>query len=226
MKNRSVFIIAATCLIVALSALLAFSAEPPKTIAIDGPEKCEPYKLVRLAVSGEVDSAVWFIEPAEQADLAIQPGGKATVFVGPPGKYVVNLVGIKAGQLSQARKLVTIGNPPPGPGPQPQPGPDPNPQPQKLWGLIIVEDSAKRTPAEAAIYSSQPIREACKAKSLEWRLLSKGTAYQGSLATWVARAGGEVPKLFAVTADGTAAYEGKLPADEKAMLDLIGRIAQ
>jgi hypothetical protein len=93
----------------------------------------------------------------------------------------------------------------------------------------VVEESKERTPQQASIYTSTSLRQELANRKLEWRLLDKDQSAPGELAQWVRKAtagGAKLPMLFAVTADGKAAYEGALPATDKDVIALIGRVAK
>lgn len=236
MKWSSVLILTGAILAWACLLGLAFGAAPPVPsglapvkASIDGPDSIAAYKIVEMKVAGTWEAGGWRIRDITvgrtplNADKRVIDALGTCLWTAPPGVYDVEctLVNFAQKAFFQDAKTVTIGNPQPMPEPEPQP----NPTPSKLWGCIIIEESSRRTPAEAAVYTSQSVRSLLQSKGLEWRLVDKDAA-QGSLATWASRAGADLPKMFAVSADGRPAYEGKVPADDKAMVDLIGRVAK
>lgn len=171
----------AASLLLALAPVAA-GQSPPRVV---GPESVPPYKMVRLRIEGDVDSAVFRVEPFEVVDSEPGPDGKSTVFTGPPGRYVVWAVMLKDRKLVDSRLVVTIGGSPtptptptPTPGPSPNPGPTPTPTPEppppapvvagRLHFTYIVDPNVF-TAASAAIRNSKAIESALEAGDASWR---------------------------------------------------------
>jgi hypothetical protein len=115
--------------IVAILCLCAVAWGDPR---IEGPDKVEPYKLVRLkAVDLPAKTGtLWRVYPPGKADLATVKDKLTLEFVAPPGAYTVELVAVSIDPdgvpiLTSVQRTVTIGN---GPGPDPGPVP-PDPVP-------------------------------------------------------------------------------------------------
>jgi hypothetical protein len=94
-------------------------AQPPAAalpLAISGPTKAEPYRLVELVATGDTAerALLWDVTPEEAVDVREMPGGKL-VFVGPPGSYRIKLRAIRMKDnvmsVETARHSISIGNP-------------------------------------------------------------------------------------------------------------------
>lgn len=114
-----------------LSALLLL-APPAAPLKITGPERADPYRLVRLSVEGDLTDAVvaWDVSPEDVADVEELPGGRL-LLVGPPGVYRIKarILRISEGKISGStlRHTVVIGTPPGPPAPPPMPPPTADP---------------------------------------------------------------------------------------------------
>lgn len=200
---------------------------PPKPAAVRiiGPEKVEPYKLVRLSAEGSYKSAVWFVDPEEAVDLYDVPGGREVVWTAKPGVYRVKVVALEGEILTKASATVTIGNPQPGPGPNPNPGP--NPLPSKLAWVIVVEETSTRTPQVAAVVLSPKLREAVSKTGAQFRLIdpTPGNVPEGFV-QWAKLAGTD--RCVFLVDDKGGYVRHLLPATEAATIALIptGRAKQ
>ena len=113
------------CLSVFCSPLLA-------EISIDGELTRPPYSLIRLKAGGESQSFAWSVVNSELliAEFAVLDSGREVVFTGPPGRYLVTLVGMREGGIDLLQRSVVIGvAPTPNPTPTPVPTPIPQPTP-------------------------------------------------------------------------------------------------
>lgn len=85
-------------------------------LAIQGPTRSDPYKLVELIAVGDITNRalIWDVFPEDTADLRELPGGRI-VFTGPPGTYRIKLRAIRlqgeAITTETARFSVTIDKP-------------------------------------------------------------------------------------------------------------------
>ena len=109
---------------------------------IEGPDSVGVYRLVRLRSTAVADGYAWSVA-AQGGPVDIQAigDGRESVFVGPPGEYVVSLLATTvdwdARQFTQKQssKRVTItGDGPTPPGPEPTP-PTPTPLPDGTYKL-------------------------------------------------------------------------------------------
>lgn len=223
-------------------ALTLCAAAPVKIVGPSGP--VAPYKLVELQAEGDLTGAavLWDVTPEDAVDMREQPGGKLT-FVAPPGTYKVRctVVRLKDGQTvaDRQRTVVVIGTPtpmPPGPNP-PGPSPPPGPAPIDAKGLhvlIVYEsaDLAKMPPAQQNIIYSQTVRtylnDKCPAgpdgKTKEWRIYDRDVDVSGESAVWQAamkRPRTATPWIVISNPDKGGGYEGPLPADVPATMELL-----
>ncbi len=123
--------------------LLAAATVRGDDVKIVGTLKVEPYKIVKLKVTGlaETDGTLWRVRPVDPKNVPDYGlGGVRNLrdfeFTAPPGVYVVELVtvGIAPGPnkpppLNEVLATVTIGAAPKPPGPNPKP-PEPAPKPK------------------------------------------------------------------------------------------------
>jgi hypothetical protein len=129
----------ALCTVFVLFAGVARGDEPK----IVGSLKVEPYKIVKLKVTGlaDTDAPLWRVKPKEEKNvvdfgLAGMRNGRDLEFTAPPGVYVVELVIVgvppaagKPPVLNELVTTVTIGKPPAPPVPPNPPIPPPKPKP-------------------------------------------------------------------------------------------------
>jgi hypothetical protein len=153
-----------------------------------------------------------------------------------------------AGGQRTSRYVVTVGAPgptPPGPGPTPPgptpPGPAPGPAPIPDAGfraLVVYEtaDLPKMTPAQQNVLYARAVRDYLDAKAVlgpdgkthEWRMYDKDVDLGAESAVWrnaVKRAREskdfKTPWLIISNPEKGTGYEGPLPADVNAMLELL-----
>lgn len=187
---------------------------------IDGPDKVDCYKLVRLIATGAFDSAVWFIDPEATSD--VYESGKDFVFTGPPGTYTIKCVTIKGTKLEKANKKVVIGS-------DPQPGPDPNPEPgpSKLQLIIIYDPKTLDTDPNLAHWvRSKTLDNYLKPKGHELIALTVNAVDQNGtqrpdFAGFLNAAKGLTPYFF-VQSGKKAIAQGKLKPDMLAEIKKYG----
>jgi hypothetical protein len=183
-------------------ALLLLLAAPAFAQKIDAPGEVREHTLARLSVAG-VDSAVWFIEPAEVVDSEELPDGHSVVFAAPPGRYTVMVVGLAEGKIRKARAIVVVvpvgpPPPPPPPGPTPPPGPGPTPPPPvpppapvvlgKLHATLILADPP--TPKLAALRTDAAVRSGLAVMDTVYRSYLASEVEVGRYADAMRAAGG------------------------------------
>jgi len=93
-----------------------------------------------------------------------------------PGEYAfVAVAASKTGEQTRVRFVVAIGARPKPPGPDPRPKPDPEPSPARtaarLW-LVVIEDTAKRTPEQGKAVSSPDLRKWVESGGHELEIVS------------------------------------------------------
>lgn len=166
------------------------------SVAIQGPERSEPYKLLKFEAIGVPATAHfdWIVfavnapkdkDPSLVADVD-ESGGKMQ-FTAPPGKYIVRVVSFVGGEKTEAKANVIIGEMPPVPPapdpqptpPTPPPGPTPTPIGDGLRVLIILEeqDYANLPPGQRACLSDGDVidflntncEKGADGKTPEWR---------------------------------------------------------
>ena len=154
-----------------------------------------------------------------------------------PGKYRFIAVGAKDGEMSRADFAVVIDSPPSPPEPPTPPTPPPPPVPPAPiavdgFRVLIVYESAdlpKMPAAQQEILFGQKVRDYLRdkcvtgadGKTKEFRIWDKDIAVEGDAKHWqdaMARKRDEHPWL--IISNGKTGYEGKLPADENAFIEL------
>jgi len=118
-----------------------------------------------------------------------------------------------------------------GPGPKPEPGPDPEPEPQPTPGpktVLWIEESADRSPVQAAAIVNKEIRQAIQAAGWQLRIVDDDVVDEtgkppGDLAAYItaARAAG-LPRVF-ILQDGKELYAGAAPPDASSLSRLLSR---
>lgn len=211
-----------------LAAAVAVAAQPA---GIEGPAKAEPYKMLDHSVSGDWESAIWDVQPPK-ADLRASSDGKTLTWVAPPGAYTVEavVVNFTGKRINRFKLPVLIGTPGPQPDPQPDPDPKPSPNPEpgpkpdpsKLW-VVVVEESAQRTPAHATVILSQEFR--ATVPQGQWRLVDKDTPVAQGLQSYVDRAKGRtLPQMFVVDTAGKILWEGPLPGTPADAVGVVEKV--
>lgn len=138
--------------------------DPPLSIA--GPNRVDPYRLVRLTAQGGPAGAarLWDVEPlddpAAAVDVAGAGDGEAFAFVAPPGRYRVELLAVAGGArpaIKRVRLTVTIG-PEVAPEPKDDDPKPPAPKPPAPAGfrVIFVREAGAALPAWV---QSVPVRQ-------------------------------------------------------------------
>jgi hypothetical protein len=125
-----------------------------RAVFVGGTGKLEKKQLAATAGSGEL--IIWPKSgAATDADIIRQP--IATLIVPRPPKD----------DVTPAPKPA----PPPAP-PQPEPGPGPVASPNVAW-IIVVEESAKRTPAEGKLFTDAAFWNSMRAKGVQMKLYDR-----------------------------------------------------
>lgn len=226
----------------AISLLMALSAMADPQIV--GPDKVEPYKLVRLKAADLPEKAgvLWDVMPVGKADLASSSDRSTLEFVAPPGTYQVELLVATVGKdgipiLSRVRKPITIGNAPdpkpdPDPGPKPDPKPDPDPTPvppAKAW-VVVVEETSDAAAERGKILTDKNLSEYVKGKGWKVRVVDKDVKdSQGQvpadLRPYFALAGGkQLPQMFIVDQDGKVRFQGLAPKTAAEVLAILKKV--
>jgi hypothetical protein len=231
-----------------LSAVLAFAAPKVGIVAPVGP--VEPYKLVELVPDGDVTGAVlfWDVDREDVADVR-EYGGKL-VFTGPPGTYKIKLRIVRigpdgktlSGETQRATVVIGTPTPPAPPVPPVPPVPPPNPAPIPADGLhvLIVYDakgeSALSAAQRAVLYDSalrSYLNQKCPvgpvANQHEWWIVPEGTDFSQLPKKWqdaYARPRKSLPWILVSNPQGGGGFEGPLPADADATLNLIKQYAE
>ncbi len=198
-------------------------------------------RLARLQIVYEGDDFAYQCSEGLDVFREYDPGATTVVLrlIGyAPGKYEVTAVSCKAGKLSPfAKCVITVEGtvPPPGPGPPPVPPVPPGPVPIPTTGLKVMliyetADLEKLPPKQLSIINAKPIRDYLNAKTVPttdggkrgWYFTDQNTDFSGESKTWqdaIRRPRSQVPWL--IISNGTSGYEGPLPADVTATLELL-----
>jgi hypothetical protein len=166
-----------------LAAAVAAAAEPRVT----GPHQVAPGTLVVLTAEVTANTAVCWeaVQPLE-LECRDYNDGAELVFAAPcqPQRIVVTCLTIAVTngkpKITKLRHVVDVGTPEPPPLPiptPPAPAPNPTPQPQRITAAVI-EESAERTPDQAAIVLDPRIAEYCKAGGHVWYVWDKDSEAQ------------------------------------------------
>lgn len=225
-----------SCLKASLLVLALVGLASAQGVRIAGETKVEPYKLVRLGADGVGPKAgvIWRVSPSKGVDKASSSGKTKLEFVAPPGVYTVDVLAVQLSPdgttlVDEASVTVTIGTPEP---PKP-PDPPLPPAPQGLRVLMVYETSQSMPQAQANVLFSQQVRDYLQAKCVvgddkktrEWRIWDKDTDVSLESKFWqdaLGRARSSTPWIQ-VYAGGKLAYEGALPADIPATLEVLKR---
>jgi hypothetical protein len=213
---------------------------------IVGPDKVEPYKLVRQKIDGLEGKAnvVWDVQPFAKVDLATDKRNPELIFVAPPGKYEILLIAITvdkdgASVPSILRKTVVVGNAPdPGPEPGPEPGPTPDPDnpapiPEAGFRVLMVYETATvgELPKEqSSVLFSKKVRDYLDQKCVvgsdnktkEWRIWDKDVDASGAGAVWAKAMNRDRKSIpWIVISNGKTGFEGPLPGTVDETIKLL-----
>lgn len=230
--------------------LTALVAPAPADLAIEGPTRVAPYKMVRLQAKGYADkSAVLWRWDKKKLDGG--RSGDKLWLTGPPGEYVVECMAIRLddkGQtvVEEAEVTVTIGEPvppkPPEPPPTPKPpAPPPNPAPIAGDGVkvMIVYESEKTREMPAAqqliLYSSgfrKYLDGVCAddpqtGTKKAWWIIDQNADASSLAKPWqdaLKRQRSSVPWLL--ISNGKTGWEGPLPANVDDATALVKKYAE
>lgn len=224
---------------VVLALLLAAAPAWAADLKIDGPAKIDPYRLVKLKLTGQDAKAglLWKVRAADtksqsKIDLATKRTGPELAFVAPPGSYTaevtVGVVGADGAlQLDAAEFTVQIGDPEPPPNPDP-PGPGPTPPAGSGAWVILVADDGATTPAQTAVIDGATARglkaagkcrvygsvtDADKLSAKKYDQLMKD-------------AGVSAPALIVLDKTGRKVMAAKLPADDAGLAAALKGVIQ
>lgn len=115
-----------------------------------------------------------------------------------------------------ALAVLTSGCLPPTPGPQPNPpGPTPGPVVDSVW-LIVVEESASRTPESAAVIRELP------SIGQKWRVYDDDSPDAAGYAAAVT----DRPGLLVLGPDGTVLRAGKLPQNIEGVRSIVREVVR
>jgi hypothetical protein len=178
------------CIIVNLACLCGIA------VCSDGIVPETPFKLP-FTVDGK--------ETIHRAQVVVDGDGVARLFI----DYV------KGNDILTLKYIMTRQD---GPDPQPDPDPDPDPNPVPPpgeWTAVIVEETADRTPDQALVINSKPLREMVKTFRVVDPLDNGKQAAVGlDVKDYVDRAMNyrdQWPLFFLTAPDGTVVFEGALP---------------
>ena len=105
--------------------------------------------------------------------------------------------------------------------PQPDPQPDPTPEPSKVSGILILEEQADRTAAQAEIMDDPVWQTAAVVKGLKWSIEDDD---HPSVSAHLDAAGSERPCVCLIDSDGKVVETRSFPATVDAMRELIGGV--
>ena len=191
----------------------------------------EPYKLIDVQTPTEGTGFAWFILGPRGMERWVPTGplNQNIAFTGPPGKYTVMLVvQIKGGGLDQGFATVVIGGEEPDPEPEPNPIPPPPPPiEEELWGFIIIEESADRTPQLAAILTSTEVFNYLESSGLNHKIADPDVTDESGkipddMKPYIEDAKDEgMPMLFIMGTEGGEFFRGPVPKTSKALIALL-----
>lgn len=112
--------------------------------------------------------------------------------------------------------------------------PDPPPETAKELMVLIVEETAQRTPESAQLLLSERWRAEVVGMGHRWRVVDQhATEWDGTparvLAPWralPALSSGQprgLPRVLLVSSDGRVLYEGPVPSSDSGVVDLVRR---
>ena len=229
-----------------LAAILVLLTSPAAAQEIFLPETMSvPVGKLSSAVikASDAKSLSWIVTPSASADFFREYDPDPLLirlrFIAyKDGQFSLVVAACKGDSVKQAVCLITAGTPGPGPKPPlpPDPIPDPIsdvPIPYPGFRVLVVYETADLTKMPAAqqnVLFTKVVRdylnEKCIAgadgKTKEWRMWDKDVATQGETKLWqdaMKRSRKSIPWI--VISTGKTGYEGPLPADVPAAMELL-----
>jgi hypothetical protein len=201
----------------------------PPDLKLQGPE--QPPAAGRLAVVSAATTGrqVAWVLP-DGVDSAADTTGRTVALVFPtPGTYRIVAITSLNDELAKAELTIRVAG---GPGPvPPAPQPDPKPKPgAKLWGVVVVEETADASATRAAFFLDAALSQHLRANHLKWRVADIHTTDKDGqppkdLAPYLARAKGQtLPRVYAVTETGEMVFEGAVPATAGELVSLLKKL--
>lgn len=226
------------------SMLVAQEPVPPAGLTITGPKLQVPYRLVKLQVTGAPAdyTILWDFYPNPLViSVASQKTPTVVEWVAPPGTYQIRCRAFKGQDVldSWYPVQITTGTKPEPKPPDPVEPVPPTPTAPVIPGpspraLIVYEtgEVARWPPAQASVLYSKDVRAYLNAKcatgpdgkTKEWRIWDQNVDTSKASADWQAamtKPRGSIPWLFVVGVEGKGSFEGPLPADVTATMELL-----
>ena len=217
--------LAVIALLAALLAAVALAAAPgvgTPVAVIAGPNTGSPVRPILLDGRGSNGTAfTWLASPADSGrGLVAFDGGKRAAFSAAiPGKYMVLLV---VDQTAYTGHAIVISE-----DPQPNPFPDPIPPPLKVASVVVVEETAQRTPEQFAVMSAPPWRTYLADSGIKLRFADQDVtdetgALPADLKPAIERAKQDgLPRVVFLDAGGSVVASEALPNSGAEMLKLV-----
>ena len=150
----------------------------------------------------------------------------ATVAITSAGDCSVVLMVVNEGIGTLMVHEVTVG---PFPEPEPKPEPEPLPPDDKVWGVILIEESMARTPDLAKILVGTEVSGYLESKGLKWMPADQDAVdadgdEREDLKPYADKAKKEgLPMMFIVGINGTEFYAGPVPKTPKAVIAEVAK---
>lgn len=210
-------------------------------LRIEGPDKVQANRIVRLKASGAADGAAYIWDVSDEDKVDAEESGGRLLFAAPPGVYRIKLraVSLKDGKttVETARFSVTVGPTLPDPKPLPDDPPPPKPTPADgpLRVLIVYEsaDLAKLPATQQTVVYGKAVRDWLNANCAQdgavkaWRMWDKDVDAGEEASHWQAmikRPRSALPFIHVMRGD-TPAYEGPLPSTPTEAIALLSKYA-
>jgi hypothetical protein len=208
-----------------LWALAAWSAEPTIVVPQTKLEVGRPYVLfVEGIEKDELSADSLMLNPSDglQAMGGYSWGGKPFVWIQPTkeGYYAIGVKALRDGKAIGCVAAIVVGKGGPGPDPPPPP------PPPGVKTLVIIEEAKERyklTPQQIQLLLSPTWRTWCRERKIQPRLSDDDIAITTpdlAASAKAARAAG-LPSVVFLDADGKVIKVVPLPADTKAMMELL-----
>lgn len=232
-RFASLFLVLALCApVLAQKKAIPLKVEGDTQIVV----KSLPFKVVANPGS---DVYVWSFP--DNVTASETEDGVLTVTKAPKGTFVVRVVGMKVDfdtkrvtkDRGQVEVVIGAPSPDPAPDPTPDPTPDPAPIPEAGFRVLIIEDIKQRVKLPAVqleILFDKKIRDYLESKCVAdsdgktkaWRIWPDSVDATRQSKSWqdaMKRKRDSLPWI--IISDGKKGYEGPLPKDVDATLDLL-----
>lgn len=203
-----------------VAALLLAVSAPGQSVKLPDTITVAPGRLAAVTIEYEGDDVRWRVSADLDVFREYDPDTqriRLRLIGYAPGRYELSAIACKGGKLSEfATCVITVG------GPSPPPTPPPPPPSQKVAWVIVVEETAERTPQTARVLGDLPFWSRL---GVPWRVYDKDDpVVKTNRYDVVAGKAGGLPAMLLLSDVGDVLKAIKLPATtDEVRKEVVGK---